>query len=325
MSSSPELSREVEPKTDPLVNEFDASALRASIGGEALDNFDMLVGDVGLTALDGAEVSIDNTPKVVDLPSVRSESTAGERLADSVDENEPSQAGIDAVNNLVSSSRFMQRSRARSQAKAERAWRANVRVANKDAVKQEVRDAKQSLKITEQTYNRSGRRILRRIEQNKLIDDRNKVINGLFDSGELTKRQARRLRSASRRDARSSARESVERTATQSIIKAEARLDDAVKNRNDFFDKYGRRSNSSRQNKHRVRERRASGTSYSYYDTPSHLRVSLAEQWQKRQEEIQAQRDREAAERRSAAARKAAATRSRKRSEAAKPPLKVAA
>lgn len=187
MSSSPELSREVEPKTDPLVNEFDASALRASIGGEALDNFDMLVGDVGLTALDGAEVSIDDTPKVVDLPSVRSESTAGERLADSVDENEPSQAGIDAVNNLVSSSRFMQRSRARSQAKAERAWRANVRVANKDAVKQEVRDAKQSLKITEQTYNRSGRRILRRIEQNKLIDDRNKVINGLFDSGELTK------------------------------------------------------------------------------------------------------------------------------------------
>lgn len=193
-------------------------------------------------------------------------------------------------------------------AKAEKEYRRNVREVNKGGVRQEVRDAKLNLRITEQTYNRSGKRFLRRLEREKMkseIDKRR--ADGTFN---LAQAKIAKLRTVKK------ARTNVEARAVGAIKKAEDLVVEKESNKDKFFDQYGRRNNSTRKNLQRVRGRIATHTNYQgagevrTSPVTSMAETWASDEWTKKRAEMAKRKEAEDRAR-TEAARKVATTRSR--------------
>jgi len=181
------------------------------------------------------------------------------RIAGSVDDIMKSSRGVATIERIKT-------------ARAEKQHRIDVRETNKGGVRQEVRDAKLNLKITEQTYSRSGKRSLRKVEREKMKSE----IDKRRAEGMVNGAQALLAKMGTRKHARAH----VEGQSTSAIAKAEGRLQQTKDNKDMFFDKYGRRNNSTRKNYQRVRARVGTGTNYlgagEVVTTPS---LSLGEVW----------------------------------------------
>ena len=195
------------------------------------------------------------------VPTAREKYLAEEsaRIAGSVDDIMKSSRGIATIERVKA-------------ARAEKQHRIDVRQTNKGGVKQEVRDAKLNLKITEQTYNRSGKRFLRRLEREKMKSE----IDKRRADGTMNRAQATLAKIGTRKKARSH----IEGQAVKAIAKAEGKLQETKDNKDKFSDNYGRRNNSTRKNYQRVRARIATGANYrgagEVVTTPS---TTLGEMW----------------------------------------------
>lgn len=183
-----------------------------------------------------------------------------------------------------------------NKAKAEKEWRRDVREVNAAGVKQEVRDAKLNMKIAEQTYSRRGQRVLRKVARRQMRE----VINDRYAKGEIgwvTKQ-------LSRKDVRAKARAGVEKDAARDLGKASEQLRTAEARKDDFYDKYGRRSNTLRKNYQRTRTRGATARSGSYGGSTE---LSAADYMTLRTETVKLEEERRKREAEEASRKRAAA------------------